>query len=158
MLAQDLGGRRARRRRDGVRGHRGRRDTWRSDEAGRDQLFQRRVLAFGERAELRSGNAVDGDHDPLPGSGTANELRHVVPQLADADSFHAASVAPVYTPPFPPGVVASAGMPHTLAEKILLAHCDEDDVEPGQIVMVRCDVVMTNDISGPMAFRAMERM
>src|SRR5438552_16545645 len=24
--------------------------------------------------------------------------------------------------------------------------------------MVRCDVVMTNDISGPMAFRAMERM
>jgi len=49
-------------------------------------------------------------------------------------------------------------MPHTLAEKILLAHCDEDDVEPGQIVMVRCDVVMTNDISGPMAFRAMERM
>src|SRR5919202_993921 len=49
-------------------------------------------------------------------------------------------------------------MPHTLAEKILLAHSDVDDVEPGQIVMVRCDVVMTNDISGPMAFRAMERM
>ena len=24
--------------------------------------------------------------------------------------------------------------------------------------MVRCDVVMTNDVSGPMAFRAMERM
>jgi 3-isopropylmalate/(R)-2-methylmalate dehydratase large subunit len=49
-------------------------------------------------------------------------------------------------------------MPHTLAEKILLAHCDVDEVEPGQIVMVRCDVVMTNDVSGPMAFRAMERM
>src|SRR5437660_5890852 len=49
-------------------------------------------------------------------------------------------------------------MPHTLAEKILLAHSDADEVEPGQIVMVRCDVVMTNDISGPMAFRAMERM
>src|SRR5919204_2865360 len=49
-------------------------------------------------------------------------------------------------------------MPHTLAQKILLAHTDDGDVEPGRIVMVRCDVVMTNDISGPMAFRAMERM
>src|SRR5689334_8832020 len=49
-------------------------------------------------------------------------------------------------------------MPHTLAEKILLAHTDADGVSPGEIVMVRCDVVMTNDVSGPMAFRAMERM
>jgi 3-isopropylmalate/(R)-2-methylmalate dehydratase large subunit len=47
---------------------------------------------------------------------------------------------------------------HTLAEKILLAHTDTDEVAPGDIVMVRCDVVMTNDISGPMAFRAMEKM
>ncbi len=46
----------------------------------------------------------------------------------------------------------------TLAEKILLAHTDADTVAPGDIVMVRCDVVMTNDISGPMAFRAMEKM
>src|SRR6476659_10190904 len=46
----------------------------------------------------------------------------------------------------------------TLAEKILLAHTDADAVAPGDIVMVRCDVVMTNDISGPMAFRAMEKM
>lgn len=49
-------------------------------------------------------------------------------------------------------------MSHTLAEKILLAHTDIDEVAPGDIVMVRCDVVMTNDISGPMAFRAMEKM
>src|SRR4029453_3949681 len=49
-------------------------------------------------------------------------------------------------------------MPHTLAEKILLAHVDVDDVAPGDVVMVRCDVVLTNDISGPMAFRAMEKM
>jgi 3-isopropylmalate/(R)-2-methylmalate dehydratase large subunit len=49
-------------------------------------------------------------------------------------------------------------VPHTLAEKILLAHSDVDEVAPGDIVMVRCDVVMTNDISGPMAFRAMEKM
>ena len=49
-------------------------------------------------------------------------------------------------------------MPHTLAEKILLAHCDADDVRPGEVVSVRCDVVMANDVSGPVAFRAMERM
>ena len=49
-------------------------------------------------------------------------------------------------------------MPYTLAEKILLAHTDAGEVAPGDIVMVRCDVVMTNDISGPMAFRAMEKM
>ncbi|MEP6893753.1 MAG: aconitase family protein, partial [Gaiellaceae bacterium] len=49
-------------------------------------------------------------------------------------------------------------MGHTLTEKILRAHADADDVVPGDVVMVRCDVVMTNDISGPMAFRTMERM
>jgi 3-isopropylmalate/(R)-2-methylmalate dehydratase large subunit len=46
----------------------------------------------------------------------------------------------------------------TLAQKILHAHAEEGTVTPGEIVMVRCDVVMTNDISGPVAFRAMERM
>ena len=30
-------------------------------------------------------------------------------------------------------------MPHTLAEKILLAHCEADDVQPGNVVMVRYD-------------------
>jgi 3-isopropylmalate/(R)-2-methylmalate dehydratase large subunit len=49
-------------------------------------------------------------------------------------------------------------MGHTLAEKLLLAHSDGGDVTPGDLVMVRCDVVLTNDISGPMAFRAMKRM
>jgi 3-isopropylmalate/(R)-2-methylmalate dehydratase large subunit len=49
-------------------------------------------------------------------------------------------------------------VPHTLAEKILLTHTDVDELSPGDVVIVRCDVVMTNDISGPMAFRAMERM
>ncbi len=48
--------------------------------------------------------------------------------------------------------------PHTLAEKILLAHCDADDVRAGDVVTVRCDVVMANDVSGPVAFRAMQRM
>ena len=49
-------------------------------------------------------------------------------------------------------------MPHTLAEKILLAHTEAEDVRPGDVVMVRCDVVMANDVSGPVAFRAMEKM
>jgi 3-isopropylmalate/(R)-2-methylmalate dehydratase large subunit len=49
-------------------------------------------------------------------------------------------------------------VPHTLAEKILLAHSDADEVAPRDNLMVRCDVVMTNDVSGPMAFRAMEKM
>jgi 3-isopropylmalate/(R)-2-methylmalate dehydratase large subunit len=47
---------------------------------------------------------------------------------------------------------------NTLVEKILLAHCDADDVRPGDVVTVRCDVVMANDVSGPVAFRAMEKM
>ena len=46
----------------------------------------------------------------------------------------------------------------TLAQKILHAHAEEGTITPGEIVMVRCDVVLTNDISGPVAFRAMERM
>jgi 3-isopropylmalate/(R)-2-methylmalate dehydratase large subunit len=49
-------------------------------------------------------------------------------------------------------------MPHTLAEKILLSHCDADDVGPGDVVMARCDLVMANDVSGPVAFRALEKM
>ena len=46
----------------------------------------------------------------------------------------------------------------TLAEKILLAHTDADEIRPGDIIMVRCDVVMANDISGTVAFREMEKM
>lgn len=49
-------------------------------------------------------------------------------------------------------------MAHTLAEKILLAHAEVDDLSPGDIVMVRVDAVMANDVSGPVAFRAMEKM
>ena len=48
--------------------------------------------------------------------------------------------------------------PHTLVEKIILAHVDETDLRPGDVVTVRCDLVMANDVSGPVAFRAMERM
>jgi 3-isopropylmalate/(R)-2-methylmalate dehydratase large subunit len=47
---------------------------------------------------------------------------------------------------------------HTLAEKILLAHAEVDDLSPGDIVMVRVDTVMANDVSGPVAFRQMEKI
>ncbi|MDQ3659629.1 MAG: 3-isopropylmalate dehydratase large subunit [Actinomycetota bacterium] len=46
----------------------------------------------------------------------------------------------------------------TLTEKILLAHTDRDELIPGEVVLVRCDVVMANDVSGPVAFRAMKKM
>ncbi len=49
-------------------------------------------------------------------------------------------------------------MPRTLAEKILLAHCDADDIAIGDLIMVRVDIVMANDVSGPVAFRAMAEM
>jgi 3-isopropylmalate/(R)-2-methylmalate dehydratase large subunit len=40
----------------------------------------------------------------------------------------------------------------------VLAHTDASDVRPGDVLMLRCDVVMANDVSGPVAFRALERM
>jgi 3-isopropylmalate/(R)-2-methylmalate dehydratase large subunit len=46
----------------------------------------------------------------------------------------------------------------TLAEKILLAHADADDVRPGDFVMARCDVVMANDLGGPHAARELVKM
>lgn len=49
-------------------------------------------------------------------------------------------------------------MAHTLAEKILLSHADVDDLAPGDIVAIRCDLVLANDVSGPVAFNAMEEM
>lgn len=49
-------------------------------------------------------------------------------------------------------------MPYTLAEKILLAHSDADEVAVGDLIMVRCDIVMANDVSGAVAFRVMEEM
>src|SRR5437870_10640538 len=49
-------------------------------------------------------------------------------------------------------------MGYTLTEKILFEHAEVDHLAPGDVVTVRCDVVMTNDISGPMAFHTMAKM
>jgi 3-isopropylmalate/(R)-2-methylmalate dehydratase large subunit len=49
-------------------------------------------------------------------------------------------------------------MGRTLAEKILLAHSDADDLRPGDFAMVRCDVVMANDLSTPHCARELRAM
>jgi 3-isopropylmalate/(R)-2-methylmalate dehydratase large subunit len=46
----------------------------------------------------------------------------------------------------------------TLAEKILLAHADADDLRPGDFAMVRCDAVMANDLSTPHCARELRAM
>lgn len=54
----------------------------------------------------------------------------------------------------------SRPMPHTLAQKILQAHTDEEVREAGQIVNCHLSGVLANDITGPLAiksFRAMAR-
>lgn len=49
-------------------------------------------------------------------------------------------------------------MGHTLVEKILQAHSDVRDLVPGDIISARVDLVLANDVSGPVAFTAMEKM
>ena len=49
-------------------------------------------------------------------------------------------------------------MGRTLAEKILLAHCDADEIAPGDFVGVDVDVVMANDLGGPHAARELATM
>ena len=49
-------------------------------------------------------------------------------------------------------------MGSTVAEKILLAHTDRTVLSPGDIALVRSDIVLANDVSGPVAFTAFEQM
>ena len=46
----------------------------------------------------------------------------------------------------------------TLAEKILAAHCGTDKVEPGELVNVKVDIVLANDITAPLALREFARI
>ncbi|MBE3519143.1 MAG: 3-isopropylmalate dehydratase large subunit [Firmicutes bacterium] len=46
----------------------------------------------------------------------------------------------------------------TITEKILAAHAGKDKVRPGEIVQVRPDLLMTNDISGPIAVDVFKSM
>ncbi|MEW6124368.1 MAG: aconitase/3-isopropylmalate dehydratase large subunit family protein [Pseudomonadota bacterium] len=52
-----------------------------------------------------------------------------------------------------------AGQPgRTITEKIIAAHCVEGPARAGDIVTVRPDVVLLNDVSGPLAFEQFEAM
>jgi 3-isopropylmalate/(R)-2-methylmalate dehydratase large subunit len=46
----------------------------------------------------------------------------------------------------------------TLAEKILAAHSDKASVSPGDFLSVRTDLVLSNDITAPIAIREFERL
>ncbi len=46
----------------------------------------------------------------------------------------------------------------TLSEKILAAHSGRDKVSPGDFLNVRCDLVLSNDITAPIAIREFERL
>ena len=49
-------------------------------------------------------------------------------------------------------------MPHTLAQKILQAHTDEEIREAGQIVNCQLSGVLANDITGPLAIKSFRAM
>ena len=45
-----------------------------------------------------------------------------------------------------------------LAEKLLAAHCGKDRVTPGEFINVRADLVLSNDITAPIAIREFKRI
>jgi 3-isopropylmalate/(R)-2-methylmalate dehydratase large subunit len=45
-----------------------------------------------------------------------------------------------------------------LAEKILAAHADKDEVSPGEFINVRVDMIVSNDITAPIAIREFRRL
>jgi len=46
----------------------------------------------------------------------------------------------------------------TLAEKILAAHTGKKGVSPGELVNVRVDLILANDITAPIAIREFQRI
>jgi 3-isopropylmalate/(R)-2-methylmalate dehydratase large subunit len=46
----------------------------------------------------------------------------------------------------------------TLAEKILAAHCDKEKVSPGEFINVSVDMVLSNDITAPIAIKEFRRL
>jgi 3-isopropylmalate/(R)-2-methylmalate dehydratase large subunit len=49
-------------------------------------------------------------------------------------------------------------IPMTMTQKILAAHAEVESVSPGEIVQARCDLVLGNDITAPLAIREFRRM
>jgi len=46
----------------------------------------------------------------------------------------------------------------TIAEKIIAAHSGRDSVSPGEFANVACDVVMANDITGPLSIKEFRKL
>jgi len=46
----------------------------------------------------------------------------------------------------------------TLAEKILAAHCDKDEVGPGEFINVGVDLILANDITAPLAIKEFRKI
>ena len=46
----------------------------------------------------------------------------------------------------------------TLAEKILAAHTDKKEVSPGEFINVRLDLILSNDITAPIAIKEFQRI
>ena len=48
-------------------------------------------------------------------------------------------------------------MPQTIAEKILAAHAGQDTVSPGELINVKIDMALANDITAPIAIDLFEK-
>jgi 3-isopropylmalate/(R)-2-methylmalate dehydratase large subunit len=46
----------------------------------------------------------------------------------------------------------------TLAEKILAAHCDRQEVRPGELINCRVDFVLSNDVTAPLAIEQFRKL
>ena len=46
----------------------------------------------------------------------------------------------------------------TLAQKILAAHCGKAEVSPGDLINVKVDLVMANDVTAPIAIEQYRRL
>jgi 3-isopropylmalate/(R)-2-methylmalate dehydratase large subunit len=49
-------------------------------------------------------------------------------------------------------------MPMSMTQKILAAHAEREAVSPGEIIRARCDLVLGNDITAPLAIREFRRI
>ncbi|MBI3991415.1 MAG: 3-isopropylmalate dehydratase large subunit, partial [Candidatus Omnitrophica bacterium] len=49
-------------------------------------------------------------------------------------------------------------MPHTIAEKILLAHTDKKDIRPGEFIEAKVDLALGNDITAPFAIEEFKKL
>ncbi|MCK6539822.1 MAG: aconitase family protein, partial [Anaerolineales bacterium] len=49
-------------------------------------------------------------------------------------------------------------MGHTLAEKILAAKCDQEELSPGQFINARVDLVLASELSGILAIEEFEKI